>query len=478
MGKFHSGVSPTSGEATISGAVLVWVVLAPAMLLRHASMHCDTTSTTCCCRSLSTFACGCRRRRWRRSSHRPFTLHVTLLSIYSRFPLVISKGSGCKLYDADGKEYLDCVSGIATCALGHNNPALTAAITEQMQQMHHVSNLYLIPAQAALANWLCTNSIGDKAFFCNSGAEANEAAIKCARRHASNRGIEKPIIITAEQSFHGRTLAALSATGQPKYHKGFGYGGKMVDGFKYITYNDIDSLEKAVEEVKNAGDGVGLAAIMMEALQGEGGIKPGDPAFFKRIREICDETGALMICDEVQAGMGRTGKLWGYENLDVKPDIFTSAKALGGGVPIGAMIAAAPASDVFGPGDHASTYGGNPLACAAGIAVAKYFSDHNILDNVKARGEQLEAGLKVLAEKYPDVLGDVRGWGLLRGVEIKEDFSAPGPIVQAAMDQGLLLVGAGKNVARFVPPLIITEDEMNQALDKFDKAIAAVVASK
>ena len=248
----------------------------------------------------------------------------------------------------------------------------------------------------------------------------------------------------------------------------------MVPGFKYVTYNDIESLEKAVEEVKNAGDGVGLAAIMMEALQGEGGIKPGNPEFFARIRELCDETGALMICDEVQVGMGRSGKLWGYENLNVKPDIFTSAKALGGGVPIGAMIAAQPAADVFGPGDHASTYGGNPLACAAGIAVAKYFSDHDVLDNVQARGDQLSAGLAALAEKYPEKLGPVRGWGLLKGIEIKEDFALPGAVVGAALEQGLLLVGAGKNVVRFVPPLIITEQEIDDALAKFETALAAV----
>eukprot|EP00977_Amphora_coffeiformis_P022354 scaffold10856_cov229-Amphora_coffeaeformis.AAC.5 len=391
-----------------------------------------------------------------------------------RFPLVITRGDGCKLYDADGKEYLDCVSGIATCALGHNNPALTAAITEQMKSVHHCSNLYLIPAQAALAKWLCDNSIGDKAFFCNSGAEANEAAIKCARRHASNRGIEKPIIITAIESFHGRTLAALTATAQPKYHKGFGYGGEMVPGFKYVPYNDVEALEKAVKEVQEVGDGVGLAGIMMEALQGEGGIKPGNKDFFKKVRQLCDDTGALMMCDEVQVGMGRSGKLWGYENLDVKPDIFTSAKALGGGVPIGAMIAGPSASDVFGPGDHASTYGGNPLACAAGLAVAKYFSDENILDNVNARGKQLNEGLAKLAEKYPTILGGVTGWGLLKGVQIKEEASLPGPVVKAALDQGLLLVGAGKDKVRFVPPLIITEGEINDALDKFDKALAVV----
>lgn len=393
-----------------------------------------------------------------------------------RYPLTIKNGAGCKLFTSDGKEYLDCVSGIATCALGHNNAELNAAINKQMSEVHHVSNLYLIPSQAALANWLCENSIAKKAFFCNSGAEANEAAIKCARRHASNRGIEKPVIITAHKSFHGRTLAALSATAQPKYHKGFGYGGEMVPGFKYITYNNVDELKAAVKEIEET-PGQGLAAVMMEALQGEGGILPGDATFFKTIREVCDETGALMMMDEVQVGMGRSGTLWGYQNLGIEPDLFTSSKALGGGVPIGAMLAGEKAADVFGPGDHASTYGGNPLACSAGLAVAKYFSDHNILDNVAARGAQLEAGLNAIAEKYPDLLGSVRGWGLLRGIQVSNTNVPPGKVVQAAMDEGLLLVAAGADVVRFVPPLIISEEEMDSALSIFETAVAKVDAS-
>eukprot|EP00429_Kryptoperidinium_foliaceum_P001647 CAMPEP_0176008864 /NCGR_PEP_ID=MMETSP0120_2-20121206/3959_1 /TAXON_ID=160619 /ORGANISM="Kryptoperidinium foliaceum, Strain CCMP 1326" /LENGTH=457 /DNA_ID=CAMNT_0017341651 /DNA_START=18 /DNA_END=1391 /DNA_ORIENTATION=+ len=390
---------------------------------------------------------------------------------YGRYPLTVESGEGCWLKTTDGKKYLDCVSGIATCALGHANPALNAAVKKQMETMHHVSNLYFIPAQAALANWLCENSNADKVFFCNSGAEANEAAIKVARRHASNRGITKPVIITAEQSFHGRTLAALTATAQPKYHKGFGYDGKMVPGFDYCKYNDIESLEAAVKRATS--DGQGLAAIMMEPLQGEGGIIPGDAAFFKKARELCDEHGALLMCDEVQAGMGRTGTLWGHEQVGVIPDVFTSAKALGGGVPIGAMMARGEAATTFGPGDHASTYGGNPLACAAGLAVAQYMCDHNILDNVKARGEQLEAGLTKIAEKYPTILGQVRGRGLLRGVEVIAEDIVPGDIVGAAMQEGLLLVPAGYNVVRFVPPLIISEDEINTALERFEAAVKA-----
>lgn len=245
----------------------------------------------------------------------------------------------------------------------------------------------------------------------------------------------------------------------------------MVPGFDHCKYNDIATLEAAVERATS--DGKGLAAIMMEPLQGEGGIIPGDKAFFAKARELCDKHGALLMCDEVQAGMGRTGTLWAHEQLGIVPDVFTSAKALGGGVPIGAMMARGDAATTFGPGDHASTYGGNPLACAAGLAVAQYMCDHNLLDNVKARGEQLAAGLEKLAAKYPTVLGQVRGWGLLRGVEcIAEDITA-GELVGAAMKENLLLVPAGYNVVRFVPPLIVSEAEIDTALERFEAAVQA-----
>jgi acetylornithine/N-succinyldiaminopimelate aminotransferase len=392
----------------------------------------------------------------------------------SRYPLTIKNGKGCYLYTIDGKEYIDCVAGIATCALGHSNTYLTNAITKQMEQVHHVSNLYYIPAQAALAHWLTENSVADKVFFCNSGAEANEAAIKCARRNAYNRNITQPIIITAEQSFHGRTLGALSATGQAKYHKGFTYDGQMMPGFKFIPYNNVDALKAAVAEIEQDPN-QGLAAIMMEALQGEGGIIPGEKEFFTTIRQICDDHQAFMICDEVQIGMGRSGTLWGYENLNVRPDIFTSAKALGGGVPIGAMMARGVAATTFGPGDHASTYGGNPLACAAGLAVGQYMYDHNVLQNVQERHVQLKTGLAKLVQQYPTIFGTVRGWGLLMGIEIIHDTIKPGTIVQAAMDVGLLLVGAGSNVVRFVPPLIISESEMDEVLQKLDLAVQNVM---
>lgn len=351
---------------------------------------------------------------------------------------------------------------------------------DQMNSVHHVSNLYFIPAQAQLADWICENSVADKVFFCNSGAEANEAAIKLARKNASNKGITDPYIISAKQSFHGRTLSALSATAQPKYHKGFTFGGEMVQGFASVEYNNIEELEEMVAELsktpaslKLKGRKRGVAAIMMEALQGEGGIIPGNPLFFMRARQLADECGALLMMDEVQVGMGRSGSLWGYEQLSVVPDVFTSAKALGGGVPIGAMMARGAVADTFQPGDHASTYGGNPLACAAGLAVASEISDNNLLANVRARGEQLSAGLEAIAGKYPSILGAVRGWGLLKGVVVQPEAGCTaGELVGEAMKQGLLLVPAGPSVVRFVPPLNVSEEEISSALAMFEKTVA------
>lgn len=398
---------------------------------------------------------------------------------YGRYPLTIVSGEGCVLKDEDGKEYLDFVSGIATCALGHGNAELSKAISEQMAELHHISNLYFNKGQAKLAAWLATNSVADKVFFCNSGAESNEAAIKLARKHASTtRDITDPVIITAQQSFHGRTLAAISATGQPKYHKGFTYGGEMVPGFAYVPYNDKEALVQLVEELNQtpeedaaAGRKRGVAAIMLEPLQGEGGIIPGNPEFFQTARQLCDDTGALLICDEVQVGMGRSGTLWGYQNLGIEPDVFTSAKALGGGVPIGAMCCKESAN-VFGPGDHASTYGGNPLACQAGLTVAQYLSDHDVLSNVQARGKQLSEGLEQLATKYPNLLDDVRGWGLLKGIKVKDDAGiTAGEVVGDAMKEGLLLVPAGPSVVRFVPPLIVSEEQVDEALAIFERAL-------
>ncbi len=399
-----------------------------------------------------------------------FNSHV--MNTYARFPIALERGEGCRVWDTNGKEYLDFVAGIATCTLGHAHPVLIEAVTKQIKTLHHVSNLYYVPVQGELAKWLTDHSCADKAFFCNSGAEANEGAIKLARKYAHDKlNIEDPVIITAHASFHGRTLATITATGQPKYQKGFS---PLVPGFVYVPYNDIDALELTIADVDK--DGRRVAAIMLEALQGEGGVRPGDMAYFQRIRQICDQKGILLILDEVQVGMGRSGKLWGYENLGIEPDIFTSAKGLGGGIPIGAMMCKA-FCDVFEPGSHASTFGGNPFVCAVALAVCQTLERENILENVQKRGEQLRSKLTEIAEKYPDLIADVRGWGLINGLELKEDVELTSPqVVKVVMEAGLLLVPAGPKVLRFVPPLIVTEEEVNLALQAVENALKQLTA--
>lgn len=397
---------------------------------------------------------------------------AAVMSTYGRFPLALERGAGSRVWDTQGREYLDFVAGIATCTLGHAHPAMVAAVTRQIQKLHHVSNLYYIPEQGELAKWIIQHSCADRVFFCNSGAEANEAAIKLARKYAHTvLDIEKPIILTANASFHGRTLATVTATGQPKYQK---YFDPLVPGFHYVPYNDIAAVETAISEL-DEGD-YRVAAILLEPLQGEGGVRPGDIAYFQKLRQICDETGILLIFDEVQVGMGRTGKLWGYENLGVEPDIFTSAKGLGGGIPIGAMMSK-KFCDVFQPGEHASTFGGNPFVCGVALAVCQTLEKENILQNVQERGIQLRNGLNAIAAKYPHLITEVRGWGLINGLELQADIKlTAADIVKAAIDEGVLLVPAGPKVLRFVPPLIVTEAEVNTALQAVEKAIAQSAA--
>ncbi|MGB6297731.1 MAG: aspartate aminotransferase family protein [Rivularia sp. (in: cyanobacteria)] len=393
-----------------------------------------------------------------------------VMSTYGRFPVALDKGSGCRLWDTEGKEYLDFVAGIATCTLGHAHPAMIEAVTQQIQKIHHVSNLYYIPEQGELARWIVDNSCADKVFFCNSGAEANEAAIKLARKYAHTvLDIDKPIILTAKHSFHGRTLATITATGQPKYQKNFK---PLVPGFYYVPYNDINAIEEAISEL-DEGD-YGVSAILLEPLQGEGGVRPGDVKYFKKLRSICDETGILLIFDEVQVGMGRTGKLWGYEQLGVEPDVFTSAKGLGGGIPIGAMMAK-KFCNVFEAGDHASTFGGNPFACGVARAVCQTLEKENILQNVSQRGEQLRQGLQNIAAKYPEHIAEVRGWGLINGMELQASIELNAiDVVKAAMELGLFLAPAGAKVVRFVPPLIVTETEVEAALQIVDRVMKQV----
>ncbi len=405
------------------------------------------------------------------SPYDPTGFDQAVMSTYGRYPLALERGAGSKVWDTQGREYLDFVAGIATCTLGHAHPKLVKTVTEQIQKLHHVSNLYYIPEQGDLANWLVNHSCADRVFFCNSGAEANEGAIKLARKYGHTvQEIEHPIILTAHASFHGRTLATVTATGQPKYQKNFD---PLMPGFHYVPYNNIDAIEAAITEL-DSGD-AGVAAILLEPLQGEGGVRPGDVAYFQALREICDDTGILLIFDEVQVGMGRSGHYWGYEHLGVEPDIFTSAKGLGGGIPIGAMLCK-KFCDIFQPGDHASTFGGNPFACAAALTVCQTIETENILENVQARGEQLRSGLKAIAAKYPNHITEVRGWGLINGMELQANSELTAPvIVKAAIEEGVLLVPAGPKVIRFVPPLIVTEGEIEQALAAVEKAMAKSV---
>jgi acetylornithine aminotransferase len=347
-------------------------------------------------------------------------------------------------------------------------------VTQQIQKLHHVSNLYYIPEQGQLAAWLVQNSCADRVFFCNSGAEANEAAIKLARKYARTvLDIEEPAIITAQSSFHGRTLATITATGQPKYQKNFN---PLVPGFTYVRYNDIDAIKQAIADLD--AEKRTCAAILLEPLQGEGGVRPGDMEYFQAVRQICDEKGILLILDEVQSGMGRTGKFWGYEHLGIEPDVFTSAKGLGGGIPIGAMLCK-ESCNVLQPGDHASTFGGNPFACAAALCVAQVLAGEGFLAQVSARGEQLRAGLQAIADKYPQLIAEIRGWGLINGMELTADTEMKAlDVVKAAMEEGLLLVPAGPKVVRFVPPLIVSEAEVNQAVQTVEKALAKLNASQ
>jgi acetylornithine/N-succinyldiaminopimelate aminotransferase len=395
------------------------------------------------------------------------TFDSSVMKTYGRFPLALERGQGSRVWDTDGREYLDFVAGIATCTLGHGHPVMVEAVTQQIQKLHHVSNLYYIPEQGQLAHWLTQHSCADKAFFCNSGAEANEAAIKLARKYAHvKRAIDNPIILTANASFHGRTLATVTATGQPKYQKNFN---PLVPGFHYVPYNDFAALKAAVAELD--GDRPQVAAILLEPLQGEGGVNPGDRDYFQQVRQLCDETGILLILDEVQVGVGRTGQLWGYENLGIEPDIFSSAKGLGGGIPIGAMLCKARC-DVFEPGDHASTFGGNPFVCGVALAVCQALMRERLLDNVQARGEELRAGLQEIAQAYPHLFSGARGWGLINGLVLQPEASVKSiDIVKASMAQGLLVVPAGPEVVRLVPPLVVTADEVQLALSRLKLAI-------
>ena len=384
------------------------------------------------------------------------------MDTYKRLPISLVKGKGCWVWDEKGKKYLDAVAGIATCTLGHSNKELFNALKKQLNKIQHVSNLYIIPEQEELANWLVKKSCADKVFFCNSGAEANEAAIKLARKYANKvKGIKNPIILSSKSSFHGRTIASLSATGQEKYRAGFG---PLLEGFEFFEYNDINSFNSLINSLNTLNKEV--CAVLIEPIQGEGGIKPGDKMFFKQLRDFCSENKILLIIDEVQAGMGRTGQLWGYENLGIEPDAFTIAKGLGGGHAIGALLVKNE-FNIFEAGDHASTFGGNPFACKAAITIAQELERQNILSSVIERGNQLKIGLKEIIEEFPNIFKEARGYGLIQGLEIREDSGMMSSIIiKEALSNGLLIASAGNHVVRIVPPLIISKKEINELISR------------
>jgi acetylornithine/N-succinyldiaminopimelate aminotransferase len=389
-----------------------------------------------------------------------------VMDTYSRFPLTLVRGKGLWVWDDEGRRYLDCVAGIAVCTLGHSDRVLRRNLCHQLGTLQHVSNLYRIPEQEALARAICERSCADKVFFCNSGAEANEAAIKLARKHGHVvRGIERPVILTAEASFHGRTLAAVTATGQPKYHQNFE---PMVEGFRYFPYNDTAAFEALLAECE--AEGPRVAAVLLEPLQGEGGVNPGDPAFFQRVRQLCDERSILLILDEVQVGVGRSGRWWGHERLGIEPDAFTLAKGLGGGIPIGALAVKASA-DLLRAGEHASTFGGNPFACRAGLTVIQEIERRDLLTHVEAMATRLREQLEALVQRHPTLLERQRGWGLLQGLVLREQAPSAPDLVKAAMAEGLLLVPAGPRVVRFVPPLVIRPRHIRKAIKRLERAL-------
>ncbi len=375
---------------------------------------------------------------------------------YRRAPVAFSHGEGVFIYDLEGRRYLDFIGGIAVSALGHAHPRLVSAIREQAGRMIHVSNLYHIAEQATLARLLVERSVCDRVFFCNSGAEANEAAIKLARKWGKQKGSPRHEIVAAHGSFHGRTSGALAATMQPKYQKPFA---PLWPGFVPAPFNDIEGTRAAVGEQ--------TCAIILEPIQGESGIQPAAPEYMKAVRALCDERDLLLVLDEVQTGMGRTGTLFAYERYGVEPDVLTLAKGLGGGVPIGAMLVKEAAS-VFSPGDHGSTFGGNPLACAAGAAVMEAIAEEGILENVTAMGSRLMEGLQSVVAS--GAAKAVRGVGLLVALELHGDSA---PVVDRCREEGLLVNAVTPSTLRFAPPLVVAPPEIDRALE----IVAGVLAS-
>jgi acetylornithine aminotransferase len=380
-----------------------------------------------------------------------------MATTYKRFPVVLTRGQGCTVWDEQGRAYTDFIAGIAVCSLGHCHPAVTEAICRQAATLCHVSNLYYTVPQVQLARWLVDHSFADRVFFCNSGAEANEAAIKLARKYFYDRGQSgRYRIVAMEKSFHGRTLATLSATGQEKIRKGFS---PVLERFDFVPFGDIDALRAAVT--------ADTCAVMLEPIQGEGGVNCPPAGYLAAARQACDAVGALLIYDEIQTGMGRTGTLFGYQHEGVAPDIMTLAKALANGLPVGAMCAREAVAAAFSPGSHATTFGGTPLVTAAALAVARTLVDGGVLDNCQAMGRYFKSALQDLQSRH-GCIRDVRGRGLLLGVELDREG---GPVVNRCLEKGFLVNCIQDRVLRLAPPLVVGREQIDALIACLDEVL-------
>jgi acetylornithine/N-succinyldiaminopimelate aminotransferase len=382
---------------------------------------------------------------------------AVIAATYQRFPVVLVKGDGCRVWDSDGRSYLDFVAGIAVCNLGHAHPEVAAALSRQAKTLLHVSNLYYSVPQTQLAQWLVDNSFADRVFFCNSGAEANEAAIKLARKYFHEKGETGRFeIIAMEQSFHGRTMAALSATGQEKIRKGFD---PVLTGFDFVPFDDLTALKNKI--------GPATAAVMLEPLQGEGGVRCPSEGYLKAVSRLCRESGVLLILDEVQTGIGRTGRLFAYEHFGIQPDIMTLAKALGNGLPIGAMLSVEGVAQAFGPGSHATTFGGTPIVTAAALEVVRTIDQQQVVAHAAQVGSYFQKRLEQLKARHAGIEA-VLGLGLLLGIKLNQKGDK---VVRACMQRGFLINCIQETVLRFVPPLIVKTTEIDALVDCLDDVL-------
>ncbi len=383
---------------------------------------------------------------------------TTLMNTYGQRELTLTRGAGTRVWDQEGNEYLDAISGIAVCGLGHAHPSVSEAIAKQAATLLHVSNLYNIPQQQALADALCQFSGMSQVFFSNSGAEANEAALKIARKYGNDMGIACPTVIVMENSFHGRTLATLSATGNSKVQSGFS---PLVEGFIRAPYNDVEAVRKIAQSHDN------VVAILVEPVQGEGGVHVPDKNYLNQLREICDQEQWLLMLDEIQTGNGRTGQFFAYQHNGILPDVVTTAKGLANGAPIGACLTQGAAINVLQPGNHGSTFGGNPLACSAGLAVMQELKDHNHIARAKQLGQTLLEGFHKSLDECEHVV-NIRGFGLMIGIELDKDC---GQLVAQAREKGLLINVTAQNTIRLLPPLILSDEEAQTLIDSISELV-------